>query len=408
MHMFHGMMIALEALWAHKLKTILTLLGNIVGVMFVMAIVSIMDGAQASIEDAMSGEGSGVFQVAQMNALDVLSDFTKYLQSMHNPKITESDLNFLREHVTLAEYMDAGLSVSAEIRNRSLYIKSVGVRGRSENYPMLDQWDLVDGRHFTGQEVAHRTEVAVIGFEVANRLFPSIDPIGKEIRISGFPFAIIGILEKKPRVMGNDPNLTVVVPYTALEKLYGSRQSLTIQIKPASLDQASDCVDQTRLAMRSLRRLGPKREDNFGIITQENLLNLYNSISSKVFGVLIGLVSISLLVSGIFIMNIMLVSVTERTWEIGIRKALGATRMNILWQFLVEAITLSMVGGVLGIAAGFIIAALLAFFSPLPYAIKAWSVLIGLAVTFAVGVFFGAYPASKAAKLDPIEALRYE
>jgi putative ABC transport system permease protein len=408
MHLFHGMMIALEALWAHKLKTILTLLGNIVGVMFVMAIVSIMDGAKASIENAMSGEGSGVFQVAQMNALDVLSDFNKYLQSMHNPKITESDLAFLREHVSLAEYMDAGLSVSAEIRNRSLYIKSVGVRGRSENYPILDRWDLADGRHFTGPEVAHRTNVAVIGFEVANRLFPSVDPIGKEIRISGSPFVIIGILEKKSQGMGNDPNLTVLVPYTALEKLYGSRQSLTIIIKPARLDQASDCVDQTRLAMRILRRLGPKREDNFGIITQENLLNLYNSISSKVFGVLIGLVSISLLVSGIFIMNIMLVSVTERTWEIGIRKALGATRMNILWQFLVEAITLSMVGGVLGIAAGFIIAALLAFFSPLPYAIKAWSILIGLAVTFAVGVFFGAYPASKAAKLDPIEALRYE
>ena len=408
MHLFHGMLIALEALRAHKLKTILTLLGNIVGVMFVMAIVSIMDGAQASIEETMSGEGSGVFQVAQMNALDVLSDFNKYLQSMHNPKITESDLAFLREHVTSAEYMDAGLSVSAEIRNRSLYIKSVGVRGRSENYPMLDQWNLSDGRHFTGQEVAHRTEVAVIGFEVANRLFSSVDPIGKEIRISGFPFVIIGILEKKSRALGSDPNLTVVVPYTALEKLYGSRQSLTVIIKPERLDRASDCVDQTRLAMRTLRRLGPKREDNFGIITQENLLNLYNSISSKVFGVLIGLVSISLLVSGIFIMNIMLVSVTERTWEIGIRKALGATRMNILWQFLVEAITLSMVGGVLGIAAGFILAALLAFFSPLPYAIKAWSVLIGLAVTFVVGVFFGAYPAGKAAKLDPIEALRYE
>jgi putative ABC transport system permease protein len=408
MHLFHGMMIALEALWAHKLKTILTLLGNIVGVMFVMAIVSIMDGAQASIEDAMSGEGSGVFQVAQMNALDILSDFTKYLQSMHNPKITESDLAFLREHVTLAGYMDTSLSVSAEVRNRSLYINSVSIRGRSENYPMLDQWNLADGRHFTGPEVVHRKQVAVVGFEVTNRLFPSIDPIGKEIRISGSPFIIVGILEKKSRTMGGDPNLAVFIPYTALEKIYGSRLSLTIIIKPARLDQASDCVDQTRLSMRILRRLGPKREDNFGIITQANMMNLYNSISSKVFGVLIGLVSISLLVSGIFIMNIMLVSVTERTWEIGIRKALGATRMNILWQFLVEAITLSMAGGVLGIAAGFMIAALLAFFSPLPYAIKAWSVLIGLAVTFAVGVFFGAYPASKAAKLDPIEALRYE
>jgi putative ABC transport system permease protein len=408
MHLFHGIKIALEALWAHKLKTVLTLLGNIVGVMFVMAIVSIMDGAKTSIENAMSGEGSGVFQVAQMNTLEILSNFDKYLQSLHNPKITESDLAFLRERVTLAEYMDAGLSVSAEIRNRSLYIKSVSVRGRSENYPMLDQWELSDGRHFTGQEVIHRKQVAIVGSEVGSRLFPSLDPIGREIRISGFPFTIIGILEKKSRTIGSDPNLTAVVPYTALQKIYGARQSLNIIIKPVSLDKASQCVDQTRLAMRILRRLGPKRDDNFGIITQENMMNLYNSVSSKIFGGLIGLVSISLLVSGIFIMNIMLVSVTERTWEIGIRKALGATKMNILWQFLVEAITLSMVGGFLGIVAGFIIAALLAFFSPLPYAIKAWSILIGLSVTFIVGIFFGAYPASKAARLDPIEALRYE
>ena len=408
MHLLEGVIIALEALWANKLRTILTLLGNIVGVMSVIAVVSIIDGANSYIENEVAGEGSGVFSVQQVNGLDILSDFDKFLKSLHNPMITLDDLEFLRERVTLAEYMDASLGASSEVRNRSLYIQSVPIQGRSENYPMLGRWELKDGRHFSGQEVQHSKEVAVVGFDVADRLYPALDPIGKEIRVGGLPFRIIGILKQKPSGLGSNPNLAVIIPITAFQKIYGAHRSLAIHIKPANLEQVVACVDQTRLAMRTLRRLGPKREDNFAIITQDNLLNLWSSISSQIFAVLIGIVSISLVVGGIVIMNIMLVSVTERTREIGIRKAVGATSMNILWQFLVEAVTLSSVGGVLGILAGFVIAAAIAYFSPLPYAIKMWSIAIGIGVTFVVGVFFGAYPAMQAAKLDPIEALRYE
>jgi len=408
MQLLEGVWVALDALWANKLRTILTLLGNIVGVMSVIAVVSIVDGANSYIENEVAGEGSGVFSVQQVNGLDILSDYDKFLKSLHNPKITLSDLAFLREHVLLAEVMDANQNASTEIRNRALNIKSVSVLGRSENYPVMGRWDLKDGRHFSSQEVQHSMDVAVIGFDVADRLYSGVDPIGKEIRIAAMPFRIIGVLAVKPAGLGGNPNLVVVIPITSLQKIFGTRRSLAISIKPARLDQVSACVDQTRLAMRSLRRLGPKREDNFAIITADNLLKLWSSISSRLFAVLIGIVSISLVVGGIVIMNIMLVSVTERTREIGIRKAVGATRLNILWQFLVEAITLSSVGGVLGILAGFVIAALIAYASPLPYAIKLWSILIGMGVTFAVGVFFGAYPAVQAAKLDPIEALRYE
>jgi putative ABC transport system permease protein len=408
MHLFEGVVIALEALWVNKLRTVLTLLGNIVGVMSVIAVVSIIDGANTYIENEVAGEGSGVFAVQQVNSLDILSDFEKFLESLHNPRITLADLDYLREHVTLAEYMDASLGTSAEIRNRALYVKSVTVQGRSENYPLLGRWDLKDGRHFSAQEVQHSSGVAVIGFDVGDRLYPSVDPIGKEIRIAGLPFRIIGVLAQKPAGLVGNPNLVVVIPITSYQKSFSSHQSLAISIKPAHLDEVGACVDQTRLSMRILRRLGPKKDDNFAIITQDNLLNLWSSISSRIFQVLVGIVSISLVVGGIVIMNIMLVSVTERTREIGIRKAVGATRMNILWQFLVEAITLSTVGGILGIAAGFVIAALIAMLSPLPYAIKLWSIAIGLGVTFAVGVFFGAYPAVRASRLDPIEALRYE
>jgi putative ABC transport system permease protein len=247
-----------------------------------------------------------------------------------------------------------------------------------------------------------------VGLDIAEELYPSIDPIGKEIKVAGLPFQIIGVLERQPRGLVSNPNLSIVIPITAYEKIFGSRQSLTISVKPKSLALASECMDETRMAMRVKRHLKPKMEDNFGLVAQESLLELWESISSKIYIVLVGIVSISLLVSGIIIMNIMLMSVTERTWEIGIRKALGATSRNILWQFLVESATLSMVGGIIGILMGFAVAVIIAEYSPLPYAIKTWSILAGLSVTLLVGIFFGAYPALQASKLDPIEALRYE
>jgi putative ABC transport system permease protein len=318
------------------------------------------------------------------------------------------DFEILRERVTLAEYMNASQSTGAEVRYQRHSVKSVSIQGRTENYPLMGKWELMDGRHFSMQEVQRSTDVAVIGFDIADRMFPGVDPIGKEIKIAGVNFRIIGVLAKKAGTLVGSQNLLVVVPITSLQKLFGAHRSITISVKSADLDRVAECVDQVRLTMRTLRHLGPKREDNFAIVTSDNLLNIWEGISKGIFAALIGIVSISLVVGGIVIMNIMLVSVTERTREIGIRKAVGATRMNVLWQFLVEAITLSSVGGVLGIVFGFAAAAVVAYFSPLPYAIKVWSIFVGLSVTFAVGVFFGAYPALQAARLDPIEALRYE
>ncbi len=338
----------------------------------------------------------------------ILSDFDKFMRSLHNPKITLEDLEALRQRVTLAEFMDASLSSSAELRHERKYIKSVGIQGRTDSYPLLGRWELQDGRHFPSQEVSGSRQLAVIGFDVADRMFPGIDPIGKALKIAGIDHRIIGVLKKRAGILGGNPNLTVLIPITAFERLFGSHRSLSISIKAYDLERVGECMDQARLVMRTLRHLGPKREDNFALVSSDNLLALWSTISAGIFAALIGIVSISLVVGGIVIMNIMLVSVTERTREIGIRKAVGATRNNILWQFLVEAVTLSSVGGVMGIAFGFAAAALISLVSPLPYAIKLWSIFIGLSVTFAVGVFFGIYPAVQAAKLDPIEALRYE
>jgi putative ABC transport system permease protein len=408
MHFAEGIRVALEALWANKLRTVLTLIGNIVGVMSVIAVVSIIDGMNSYIRNEVANEGSGVFRLQRVNELDILSDFDKFLESLHNPMITLADLSELRERVTLAEYMDANQSVSAEVRYQRHYISAVSVQGRSENYPMLGKWELSDGRHFSLQEVTHSAEVAVIGYDIADRMFPSEDPIGKDLKIAGVNHRIIGVLKKRAGMLGGNPNLTVVIPITSFQRLFGTHNSITVSIKAAELDEVGACVDQVRLVMRGLRHLGPRRDDNFALVTSDNLLSIWAGISRGIFAALIGIVSISLVVGGIVIMNIMLVSVTERTREIGIRKAIGATRMNILWQFLVESITLSIAGGVMGIALGFGAAAAVAYFSPLPYDIKIWSIAVGMGVTFAVGVFFGIYPAMQAARLDPIEALRYE
>jgi putative ABC transport system permease protein len=408
MHILEGVLIALAALWANKLRTVLTLLGNIVGVMSVIAVVSIIDGMNLFIRNEVANEGTGVFSVQRMNPADILSNFDNFLKSRHNPKITMADLKALQERVTLAEYMDANLSGSSEVRYRRNSISSVGIQGRSENYPLLGNWELQDGRHFSIQEVRRNAKVAVIGFDIADRMFPGIDPIGKDLKIAGMNHRIIGVLAERPGALGGSANLRVVIPITSFQKLFGAQRSLSISIKAADLNRVHECVDQTRMVMRSLRHLRPKREDNFGIVTSDELIGLWDSISQGIFAALIGIVSISLVVGGIVIMNIMLVSVTERTKEIGIRKAVGATRMNILWQFMVESVTLSSVGGVIGIGLGFAIAALIAVVSPLPYAIKIWSIMVGMGVSFAVGVFFGIYPAMQASQLDPIEALRYE
>jgi putative ABC transport system permease protein len=408
MHYLEGILVALEALWTNKLRTFLTLLGNIVGVMSVIAVVSIIDGMNLFIRNEVADQGSGVFSLQQVNALDILSDFDKFLKSLHNPMITLADAEALRERVTLAEYLDVSQGTSTEVRHQRNYIKSVSLQGRSENYPLIGKWDLKDGRHFTRLEVEHSQPVVVVGFDVADRMFVGTDPIGKELRIAGANHRIIGVLDKKSGILSGNPNLTAIIPITTFEKLFGVHRSLSISIKAADLSKVHECVDQVRLVMRGLRHLGPRREDNFAIVTSDNLLTVWEGISKGIFAALIGIVSISLVVGGIVIMNIMLVSVTERTREVGVRKALGATRMNILWQFLVEAVTLSIVGGILGITMGFVIAAAVAAWSPLPYAIKLWSIFVGVSVTFAVGVFFGIYPAVQAARLDPIEALRYE
>jgi len=270
---------------------------------------------------------------------------------------------------------------------------------------------LADGRHFSEFEVSRSRSVAVIGHRVAEDLFPGQDPLGRKIKVRDRPFNVIGVVEEKGRLLGEDQDTFVAVPITSYQKIFGHRgrgRSLTIIAKAVHIDRVPQLMDEIRGAMRQRHRLRPSDEDDFEITTSEALLGLWDRIKNVMLSVLMLVVGISAVVAGIVIMNIMLVSVQERTREIGIRKAVGARRGDVLWQFLIEALTLSMTGGILGILLGYTLAALIANVSPLPYAAKLWSVFLGLLLTVAVGVFFGIFPARRASQLDPVEALRYE
>jgi putative ABC transport system permease protein len=250
--------------------------------------------------------------------------------------------------------------------------------------------------------------VLLVGWDVADKLFGQTDPVDKVINVAGVHFRILGVNEKRGSLFGNSQDLFAVMPLKAFQRMFGNRPSLSLSVKPISPAVTQAAMDETTVALRINRRLKVKDRNNFGIVSSEMAMNLYRTATANIFAVLIGVVALSLVVGGIVIMNIMLMVVTERTQEIGLRKAIGARRRDITWQILTESVTLSVVGGIIGTTLGFVLALAISKFSPLPAAVEPWSVAMGILMTAAVGLFFGLYPAMRAARLDPIEALRKE
>jgi putative ABC transport system permease protein len=399
--------IALDAIWSSKLRSFMTVLGNIVAVTSIIAVVSLIQGLNASVKQAILNQaGADSFNIQQFPITRSDEEFEKVRA---NPRITMADARAVKRYSDLASavMLDSGAGGRITYRDRS--IDSTRIQGVTSDYINFSSFDAERGRLMSPTEVETARPAAVLGWRTADRLFgESIDPIDKTIQIEGVHFRVVGVSAKRGSLLGQSQDEFAVIPLGQFQMMFGSRRQLSMTVKPRDVAQIDEAIDQATLALRISRRLKPKQPDNFGIFTSDTILGIYHSATNGIFAVLIGVVGLSLVVGGIVIMNIMLMVVTERTREIGLRKALGARRSDITAQILTESVVLSMFGGVLGTALGAAIAITIAAFTPIPASVEIWSVVLGIGITAVVGLFFGLYPAMRAARLDPIEALRRE
>ena len=399
--------IALGSVWANKLRSFMMVLGNIVAVMSIIAVVSLIQGMNSYVGDAIMREvGAGTFRVDKVG---VVTDHEQEEEAWRrNPNITFADLRALQGSSPYISAVMAESGTQTSVAYRDVNLETVRVRGVSADYLEFSGYSTDLGRLPSSLEVQRNRPVVLIGAETAQKLFKDRNPVDQQIRIGGSQFRVVGVNEKKGSMFGQSQDDFAVIPLGKFQQLFGTRRSLELTVKPATPDVLEAAMEDARVTMRVQRRLRPKEDDNFGLFTSDTLMSLWKTFSQGAFSVLIGLVALSLVVGGIVIMNIMLMVVSERTREIGLRKALGARKRDIVWQVLTESTTLSVVGGIVGTFFGFVIALLVQAFTPMPAAIKPWSVALGIGMTAVVGLFFGLYPAIRAANLDPIEALRRE
>ena len=401
-------LIALDAIWSAKLRSFMTVLGNIVAVTSIIAVVSLIQGLNASVKQAILNQaGADSFNIQQFPITRSDEEFEKVRS---NPRVTLDDLRAIRRYDSeliasvMADSMGRG-----RVTYRDKSIDNVQVQGVSSDYVNFSSFDAERGRLMSPTEVDSARPVAVIGWQTADRLFGSdVDPLEKTMQIEGVHFRVVGVSAKRGALLGNSQDEFAVIPLGQFWMIFGSRRSLSLSVKPRDLAQIQPAMDDATIALRSARRLRPKQTENFGLFTSDTILDIYHSATNGIFAVLVGVVALSLVVGGIVIMNIMLMAVTERTREIGLRKALGARRSDIMAQMLTESVVLSMFGGVIGTILGAAIAVAISSVTPVPASIEPWSVLLGIGITALVGLFFGLYPAMRAARLDPIEALRRE
>jgi putative ABC transport system permease protein len=403
---FDSILIALQAIWANKLRSFMTVLGNIVAVTSIVTVVTLIQGMNGMVADAIVSDiGADNFTVQRMPPIFNEDEADR---NRNNPLITLDEADAIKAFSPLIVSVAAQAGRNATVSYRTEEINNANIQGVTASYADFSTFNAERGRMMSTIEVERGQQVAILGYSLADRLFGDIDPLEKTIKIAGIGFRVVGVSEQKGSFFGDSQDNFAVIPLGAYQRLFGARQSLQLMVKPASTDRMAEAMDDATVALRVARRLKPSEPNNFGIITSDFILDLYSQVTSGIFAVLVGIVALSLVVGGIVIMNIMLMVVSERTREIGLRKALGAKRKDIMSQVLTESITLSTLGGVIGILLGSLAATAIAALTPLPARLEMWSVVLGVGITAAVGLFFGAYPASRAASLDPIEALRRE
>ncbi|PYS14339.1 MAG: ABC transporter permease [Acidobacteria bacterium] len=397
--------IALSSLRANRLRSLLTLLGIVIGVMAVIAVVSIISGLNDYVAGKIFNLGPDVVTVTRMSP--VITSLDEFIEGQKRKSLYLSDMAAIRAACANCKSVGASVNARARVKFGRDYLDSE-IRGFTAEMPALRGYELQAGRFLTEYDVEHARNVVVIGTDIVDNLFPFVDPIGKTLIVDDRPFEVIGVTTKQGSVLGQSQDNWVTIPITLHQKMYGARRSVNIYAKALDEAHVAAAESEIRLTLRARRHLSYEAKDDFALNTNDNFLQIWANISRAFFAVTIGIASISLIVGGIVVMNIMLVSVTERTREIGIRKAAGARRNDILTQFLVESSTLALIGGMIGVCFGASIALAVSTFTPLPASIKWWAVVLGLTVSTTVGLFFGIYPAKKAANLDPIVALRYE
>jgi len=406
---------ALGSIKTQKLRSFLTLLGIIAGVGTVIMMVSLVAGFNSSITSAFDSFGSSRVQITKFDPRHGPGGGEVPPEQFRRPNLTLDDVETLKRNLTLAR------AVSPQRYYSSLSVKNS--KGDEANAPIIygvmpeyltvNNSDMDDGRFFVQADIAHATRVCVIGVDVIKALFPHSDPIGREIYFDGVPLRVVGVLKKKGSVMGNSLDNIILMPISTFDEMYPQVrlrrwETLYIDLVPKSPDQVDSLIDEVTTVMRIKRGLKPNEPNNFAVSSSQSNMDSFKTITNGIAAVMILIASIALIVGGVGVMNIMLVSVTERTREIGVRKALGATRNDIAAQFLVEAMTLTTFGGTLGIAIGIGVGFLVKLLTEFPAAAPLWSIVLGFAVSTSVGLVAGLWPAVKAASQDPIEALRYE
>ncbi len=398
------MALAFGALQAHKLRTALTLLGLVIGVTSLILVMTLIQGANWYVETKIANLGADIFQVSKNPQAS--ADFNEILRGMKNREITEADWREVEGRCRHCVAVGAQAETSAQIRTGAGRMRNVSIRGQTVNMGEISGVDIAHGRFFSDGEARASATVAVVGQGVVDQLFSGRMPLGKTFRIAGEEFTVIGVNEPIGSVLGQDQDNFVLIALSAFQKVFGARSSLVLQVQ--TVPPLEPAIDEVRLVLRARRHVPAGERDDFYFTTADTYLDLWRDISSVFFLVFVLISSLSSLVGGIVIMNITLVSVAERTREIGLRRSLGATQRDIARQFLVEVLAQCLAGGLFGVALGFGIALLLRQFTPFPASVQWWVAALGLGLASVIAIVFGIYPAMRAARLDPVVALRSE
>ncbi len=414
MRFWEGIRLSLQQVRAQKLKSFFALLGISIGITFLMAVITIVEGMNSYVRDDFAGSLFGVntFTVVRRPQIQTgRIDEAERRRQRRNPQLTMEDVQVVQDAAPDALYLAYyARDFAGAVRYGQYERRNILMVGGSPEYEAVQGWKVVDGRGLTPIDDQQALPVAVIGAQIAERLFPTTSPIDKRIRAGGHGFRVVGVLEAQGGLAGNLRDAAVLVPFETFQRTVARRRLEVdgITVKMGSLDELEPAMAEVEGALRSNRRLRPSEPNNFGIDTSSGLLDAWETINRVLMTALPGLVGVSLVVGGIVIMNIMLLSVTDRTREIGLRKSLGARRRDVLFQFLTEASTLSIAGAALGIGSGFGLAFIVERLWSLPAAVSVPAMIVSLMLGLGVGIASGLYPAYRAARLDPIEALRFE